>query len=162
MSLCRANYATLVLAATFAVGVASSHFVSSQMGIITGCTANTTSGQGSGRSSLPETYGMKILETVSDDSNSSSAAHKPFKTTFLPKPGYTDEARINGVQGDVVLRVTFLASGDIGEVEVLKELPDGLTEKAIDAARKIKFEPREDNGVKKSVIRSISYSFTIY
>ena len=58
--------------------------------------------------------------------------------------------------------MVFLANGEIGEVEVLKELPDGLTEKAIDAARKIKFEPREDNGVKKSVIRSISYSFTIY
>ncbi len=79
-----------------------------------------------------------------------------------PKPGYTDEARKNSVQGTVVLRVMFLASGQIGSIATVKGLPNGLTEKAIAAARSIQFEPRKDSGIPKSVTRTIEYSFTMY
>ncbi|MBX3243145.1 MAG: TonB family protein [Acidobacteria bacterium] len=84
------------------------------------------------------------------------------KILFNPKPGYTDEARKNSVQGTVTLRVTFLASGQIGQITVVRGLPNGLTEKAIASARSIRFEPRKDGGVPKSVVKSIQYGFTIY
>lgn len=79
-----------------------------------------------------------------------------------PRPGYTDEARKNQIQGTVLLRVTFLASGQIGPISTVKGLPNGLTEKAIAAARSIQFEPRKDGGIPKSVTRVIEYTFTIY
>jgi hypothetical protein len=54
------------------------------------------------------------------------------------------------------LKVTFLASGQIGSISTIKGLPNGLTEKAIAAARSIKFETG------KTITRSVEYSFTIY
>lgn len=79
-----------------------------------------------------------------------------------PRPGYTDAARQNNIQGTVVLRVTFLASGAIGDISPVKGLPNGLTEQAIAAARRISFEPQKVDGVGKSITRQIEYTFSIY
>jgi|CXWL01.1.fsa_nt_gi TonB family protein len=79
-----------------------------------------------------------------------------------PRPGYTDAARQNNIQGTVILRVTFLASGQIGSISPVKGLPNGLTEQAIAAARRISFEPAKTNGVGQSVTKQIEYSFSIY
>jgi TonB family protein len=79
-----------------------------------------------------------------------------------PKPSYTDSARTNNVQGTVLLSVTFLSNGSIGGVSSVKGLPDGLTEKAIVAARQIQFKPALKNGQPQTVTKRIQYSFTIY
>ncbi len=79
-----------------------------------------------------------------------------------PRPGYTDSARTNNVQGTVMLTVTFLASGQVGGVSAVKGLPDGLTEKAIAAARQIQFKPAMKNGQAYTVTKRIQYNFTIY
>jgi TonB family protein len=79
-----------------------------------------------------------------------------------PRPGYTDAARQNNVQGTVILRVTFLASGGIGSISSVKGLPYGLTEQAIAAARRISFEPKKINGIGQPVTRQIEYTFSIY
>ena len=84
------------------------------------------------------------------------------KILSKPRPGYTDSARQNNVQGTVRLRVTFLASGRIGGVSAIKGLPHGLTEKAIAAARQIRFKPAMRNGRAYSVKKTILYNFTIY
>jgi TonB family protein len=84
------------------------------------------------------------------------------KILAKPKPGYTDEARQNNVRGVVRVRVAFLANGRIGGVSVVKGLPHGLTEKAIAAARQIRFEPPQRNGVPYSVNKVVQFSFTIY
>jgi len=79
-----------------------------------------------------------------------------------PRANYTDQARENLVQGKVVLRVTFLASGGIGTIAVVSGLPGGLTEQAIAAARAIKFEPARSNGAAISVTKTIEYTFSIF
>jgi TonB family protein len=79
-----------------------------------------------------------------------------------PHPKYTVEARANFIEGDVLLRVVFLANGEIGNITPVKELPFGLTEQAIEAAKKIKFEPMIRNGQTTSVTKQVQYSFTIY
>jgi TonB family protein len=79
-----------------------------------------------------------------------------------PRATYTDLARQNVVQGKVVLRVTFLASGGIGAISVVSGLASGLTEQAIAAARSIKFEPAKMNGVAVSVTKTIEYTFAIF
>jgi TonB family protein len=48
----------------------------------------------------------------------------------IPKPTYTDEARHLRIQGNVVLRVTFFASGQIQVLGVLQGLGHGLDEQA--------------------------------
>lgn len=79
-----------------------------------------------------------------------------------PQPKYTDAARQNNVQGQVVLRITFLANGQIGSISPVRGLSYGLTEQAIAAARQIRFEPRKVNGQPQSVTMSVQYTFTIY
>jgi len=81
-----------------------------------------------------------------------------------PRPGYTDEARLHNVQGTVILRIVFLANGGIGPISVVKELPFGLTEQAINAAKKIPFLPKTEDGksVGVTVTRQIEYTFSIY
>ena len=79
-----------------------------------------------------------------------------------PRASYTDAARQNNVQGTVTLKVTFLASGQIGSISPVSGLPYGLTEQAIAAARGIRFEPQMVDGVAKTVTKSVQYSFTIY
>jgi TonB family protein len=79
-----------------------------------------------------------------------------------PTPGYTDEARSKGTQGKVVLSVILTRDGKVGGVEVVKGLPDGLTQKAIEAARAIRFQPAEASGRPVSVLRNVEYIFTLY
>lgn len=84
------------------------------------------------------------------------------KILSKPRANYTDAARANNIQGTVILRVTFLASGQIGSISSIKGLPNGLTEQAIAAARRISFEPAKRDGQGQAVTRQIEYSFTIY
>jgi TonB family protein len=79
--------------------------------------------------------------------------------TSIPQPGYTEAALKNQTTGIVQLKVTLLASGEVGEISVVRPLPDGLTEKAIHAARQIKFEPKRKNGKAISTTRTVDFRF---
>lgn len=77
-----------------------------------------------------------------------------------PAPAYTEEARRLKVEGKVSLEVALYAQGSVG-VRVVEGLPHGLSEKAVEAARKIKFRPAEDKGQKVSVVRRVEYVFSL-
>jgi TonB family protein len=77
-----------------------------------------------------------------------------------PKPGYTDEALKNHVAGKVVVEAYFLETGKVAGPSVVEGLPDGLSEKAIEAALLIKFKPAEMKGRKVRVIRRVEYVFS--
>ena len=87
---------------------------------------------------------------------------EPLKILSQPRPGYTEEARKNNVQGTVRVRVTFSASGQVTGVSAINSLPYGLTEKAIAAARQIQFIPAKRNGVPTSVQKTVEFRFTMY
>ena len=82
--------------------------------------------------------------------------------TFKPEPGFTEEARKNNVTGLVRLRAVLSASGEITGITVVKGLPDGLTEKAIAAARQIRFRPAQKDGRTVSQYVVLEYNFNIY
>ena len=84
---------------------------------------------------------------------------KPAKIKKRVEPGYTNEAKDNGVTGVVRLRVVLCPSGEVRHVSVVKELPDGLTELCVAAAKKIKFEPAEKGGQKVAQYATIEYVF---
>ena len=90
------------------------------------------------------------------------AVTTPLNIISKPRAQYTDEARQNQVQGTVVLKVTLLANGTIGSIVPVSRLGYGLTEKAIAAARAIRFEPKKVNGIPQSVTKTIEYNFNIY
>jgi TonB family protein len=81
---------------------------------------------------------------------------------YKEKAKYTEEARQNKIQGTVVLNVIFTADGRITSIRVVRGLPDGLTEKAIEAAQKIRFNPAVKNGAPVSVRGNLEFSFNLY
>ena len=82
--------------------------------------------------------------------------------TFKPEPGFTEEARQQNVTGTVRLRAILSAGGEVTNVSVVKGLPGGLTEKAITAARQIKFRPAQKDGRAVSQYVVLEYNFNIY
>jgi len=79
-----------------------------------------------------------------------------------PEPLYTEEARRNQITGTVTLRLVLNANGTVTNITAISRLPDGLTEKAIAAARQIRFTPAEKDGRKVSQYATIQYNFNIY
>jgi TonB family protein len=77
------------------------------------------------------------------------------------QPLYTPLARSNRMEGDVILRVTLKSDGTVGEVEIIKSLPYGLTEQSLRAARLMTFAPATRNGVAIDEIKTITYSFNL-
>lgn len=81
---------------------------------------------------------------------------------FKPEPQYTEEARRNQITGTVVLRVVFESSGEVVQIRAVRQLPFGLTERAIAAARQIKFAPAMKSGHPVSVQMQLEYNFNLY
>ena len=79
-----------------------------------------------------------------------------------PEPHYTEEARRQGVVGTVILRVIFSSTGEITQIRAIQGLPLGLTERAIAAARDIKFVPAKKDGRAVSVYMQLEYNFNLY
>jgi TonB family protein len=79
-----------------------------------------------------------------------------------PEPQYTEEARKNQVSGTVVLRAVFSSSGQVTNIRTVSGLPHGLTERAIAAARQIRFSPAMKGGRAVSQYIQIEYNFNLY
>lgn len=79
-----------------------------------------------------------------------------------PEPAYTEKARKVGVEGTVALQTVFSSDGTIQNVIILQWLPYGLTERAVEAARKIKFTPAIKDGRPVSMYYRIEYNFNLY
>lgn len=79
-----------------------------------------------------------------------------------PEPSYTDAARKSQTTGTVVLRCIFGANGRVFGFRVVEGLPDGLTARAISAARQIKFIPATKDGRPVSMWMQLEYNFNLY
>jgi TonB family protein len=81
---------------------------------------------------------------------------------WKPEPLYTEQARHNQVRGTVRLRIVLGGDGRVQHIYPTSRLPDGLTEAAINAARKIKFIPAIKDGRPVSQFVIVEYNFNIY
>jgi TonB family protein len=79
-----------------------------------------------------------------------------------PEPQYTEDARKNQVTGTVVLKVVFSSNGSVTNIRTVSGLPYGLTERAIAAARQIKFVPATKDGHTVSMWMQLEYNFNLY
>jgi TonB family protein len=79
-----------------------------------------------------------------------------------PEPTYTEAARKNQITGTVVLRAVFSASGQITNISAVSRLPDGLTERAMAAAKGIRFVPATKDGHPVSMWMELQYNFNLY
>jgi TonB family protein len=78
-----------------------------------------------------------------------------------PQPEYTSEAKQLKVQGDVILRVTFTASGQVVVQGVVHGLGHGLDEEARRVAQQIRFRPATRNGQAVDMTTNITITFQL-
>lgn len=78
-----------------------------------------------------------------------------------PPVQYTSEARQLRVEGDVVLRVTFTAAGQVVIRGVIRGLGHGLDEEALRVARQIRFSPATENGLAVDMTTTITITFQL-
>jgi TonB family protein len=78
-----------------------------------------------------------------------------------PPVQYTAEARQLGIQGDVVLRVTFTAAGQVVVQGVTRGLGHGLDEEAKRVASQIRFRPATKNGQPVDSTTNITITFQL-
>jgi len=79
-----------------------------------------------------------------------------------PEPQYTEDARKNQIVGTVVLKVVFASSGQVTNIRTVSGLPYGLTDRAIAAARQIRFVPATKDGHQVSMWMQLEYNFNLY
>jgi protein TonB len=95
--------------------------------------------------------------------------YKPGNGVSLPeatrqvKAEYTEEAKANRIEGNVVLDVVVLADGGIGEVNVEKSLDSiyGLDRNAVAAMKKWKFKPGTKDGKPVAVRVNVAMTFSL-
>lgn len=78
---------------------------------------------------------------------------------YKPLPEYTAEARQLRIQGDVTLKVRFLASGQVEVLGIVSGLGHGLDEQAKIAAEHIRFKPATRDGQPVDQISLIHVTF---
>lgn len=84
------------------------------------------------------------------------------RLAMKPEPRYTEDARRNTIMGTVVLKSVFTSAGSVTNIRTVSGLPYGLTEKAIEAARRIKFIPAVKDGKHVSMWMQLEYNFNLY
>jgi TonB family protein len=75
-----------------------------------------------------------------------AAASAGVAILYKPNPAYSAEGRAHKIQGDIVLEVVFLASGQMKVIRVVSGLGFGLDDSAIQAAQRIRFTPAMRDG----------------
>jgi len=74
---------------------------------------------------------------------------------------YTDDARRQGIEGDVVLEIVVRRDGSVGDVRIKRSLDRGLDQRAIEAVRQWRFAPARRQGVAVDVIVEVAVGFKL-
>ncbi len=106
--------------------------------------------------------GIPTVTTVAVAQRVSAApVNTDLEVISKPPVQYTGEARQLKVQGDVVLRVTFTANGQVQVQGVLRGLGHGLDEEARRVAQQIRFRPATRDGRPVDLTTNITITFQL-
>ncbi len=109
------------------------------------------------------TAGIPAVQRASVATPAANETPKSTNLEVLSKPPvrYTAEARALKIEGDVVLRVTFTASGQVLVQSVVHGLGHGLDEEARRVAQQIRFHPATRNGQAVDLTTNITITFQL-
>jgi TonB family protein len=114
-----------------------------------------------GQNSAPTNSGS-VPQPVADVPLSGREVTGKARVLEKMEPTYTEAARKAGVSGTVILKGVFSQSGEVKDLVVIRALGYGLTSKAVQAARKIRFVPATKNGQPVSMWMELQYNFNLY
>jgi protein TonB len=77
------------------------------------------------------------------------------------RPIYTDEARRQRIEGDVILDIVVRSDGSVGSIRVKRSLGGGLDQRAIDAVRQWRFNPAKRHGAPVDVAVEVAVEFKL-
>jgi TonB family protein len=77
------------------------------------------------------------------------------------KADYTEDARRQNVEGDVLLEIVVRSDGAVGDVKILNGLGAGLDQRAVQAVRQWRFAPARRFGSPVDVIVQVSVEFKL-
>ena len=80
---------------------------------------------------------------------------------YSPPPRYTEIARKARIQGVVFIEAVIDATGEVTRVKLIRGLPMGLDQTAIDAVRTWRFEPATYNGKPVPVLYNLTINFKL-
>ncbi len=78
-----------------------------------------------------------------------------------PQPRYSEDARQGRVQGVVILQAIVDAMGNVSQVQVLKGLPLGLTDSAIETVKSWRYKPATMDGKPVAVYLNLLINFSL-
>jgi periplasmic protein TonB len=84
----------------------------------------------------------------------------PIEVQRIP-PDYPALARAAGIQGVVVVMAVIRRDGTVGDVKVVRGLGMGLSEAAVEAVKKWRYEPARQNGVPVDVYMTVAVQFRL-
>ena len=77
------------------------------------------------------------------------------------KADYTEDARLRGLAGEVILEIVVRRDGSVGDVRVLQGLAGGLNDRAVQAVRQWRFAPAHRLGAPVDVIVEVAVEFRL-
>lgn len=123
------------------------------------------------RSRITFDDGLDVLSKVPEDPHRQRQAalvddqhetREPATILYKVMPEYTEIARINQLEGTVVIGVYVTAEGFITGIRVARGLPDGLTWRAILATQATRFTPASLNGIPVRTREYIEFNFNLH
>ena len=114
------------------------------------------------KSAGPATSSTGSITTDADGPFSAKDVTVRARVLSKPEPTYSDAARKAGVAGTVVMRCVFASDGEVKNLVIMKALSYGLTAKAVEAARRIKFTPATRDSKPVSMWMQLQYNFSLY
>lgn len=104
-------------------------------------------------------YSQPTSRAKTRDVFGSGEVQKKAKLIDAPPADYPAAAGVAKTDGEVRLRLVLAADGTVKNIFPMKGLPNGLTEAAMNAARRIKFTPAIRDGKPVSQFETLSYEF---
>ena len=86
---------------------------------------------------------------------------KPPNKLYSPSPQYTEIARKARITGVVIVEAIIDKQGNVTNVKILKGLPMGLDQAAVDAVKRWRFEAATLNGKPVAVIYNLTINFQL-
>ena len=77
------------------------------------------------------------------------------------RPLYTDDARRQRIEGDVILEIVVRSDGSVGSIKVRRGLGGGLDQRAVEAVRQWRFNPARRHGTPVDVAVEVAVEFKL-
>jgi protein TonB len=84
------------------------------------------------------------------------------RATYTPEPDFSEEARREKFQGNVILSIVVDKMGNVARIRMDKVLGHGLDEHAMQAIKAWRFSPGTRNGEPVAVRERIEVGFNLY